>query len=303
MAFNINNFVKNSKDFKDPTLESNMVVVQETIDTTKNRKRKKNEIAPVQAAPPVPATSMSYVQENIPYASAYAETNKQLDDSIAQLNMLGMETISELNLVRASKIRNRHNIIRDMTENATSIINAKLAAIREKNNTINQINKLELDRLKQLKITASEEDDNTKIANLYNAFVNTPIGAGPGVLGPSMQEIIMNQPSGNAIPVTQIGDDQQMWEAGLSPAQNRMLLDAKGVIETIVMYDEATGNRWFEVVDKNTRQPVPNVEKPDNTNIYDLDINIRGNFAKDSNRGVVYPLVVINGGDQSIMQY
>lgn len=303
MAFNINNFVKNSKDFKDPTLESNMVVVQETIDTTKSRKRKKNEIAPVQAAPPVPATSMSYVQENIPYASAYAETNKQLDDSIAQLNMLGMETLAELNLVRASKIRNRHNIIRDMTENATSIINAKLSAIKEKNNTINQINKLELDRLKQLKITASEEDDNTKIANLYNAFVNTPIGAGPGVLGPSMQEIIMNQPSGNAIPVTQIGDDQQMWEAGLSPAQNRMLLDAKGVIETIVMYDEATGNRWFEVVDKNTRQPVPNVEKPDNTNIYDLDINIRGNFAKDSNRGVVYPLVVINGGDQSIMQY
>ena len=303
MSFNINKFVKGSEEFTDHQLEP--VVVVETIDNSKKKKAKKNELTTTQSTTiAVPSTSMSYIQENIPYASAYAETNQQLDETIAQLNMLGAEIVTDLNMVRSNKtLRNKYNIVNEMTQTATSIIGAKLSAIKEKNSTINSINKLELDRLKQVKVSASEEDDNTRIANLYDAFVNTPIGAGPGVLGPSMQDIIANGQSGSSVPMMSLGSDQQAWEAGLNPAENRMLLEAKGTIETIVMYDSITGNRWFEVVDKMTRQPVPNVEKPDSSYIYDLDINVRGGFAKDSNRGVSYPLICINGGDASITEY
>jgi hypothetical protein len=81
-----------------------------------------------------------------------------------------------------------------------------------------------------------------------------------------------------------------------------MLLEARGNIETVVMYDESTGNRWFDVVDKQTRQSVPNVERPDNTYIYDLDINIHGGYAKDSNLSKVYPLVVVNA-DSGMSEY
>lgn len=306
MAFNINKFVKGSDDFHDHALEQEMVVVTETIDETKKKKSKKNEVAPIQSAPniPVPATSMSYIQENIPYASAYAETNKQLDESIVQLNVLGAEIVTDLNMIRSNKtMRNRYGIINDMTQTATSILNTKLAAIKEKNNTINSINKLELDRLKQVKVAASEEDDNARIANLYDAFINTPIGVGPNILGPSMQDIIAGGQAGPSIPMMPIGNDQQAWEAGLNPAENRMLLEAKGAIETVVMYDSTTGNRWFEVVDKVTRQPIPNVEKPDSSYIYDLDLNVRGGYAKDGNRNVTYPLICINGMDTSITEY
>ena len=59
----------------------------------------------------------------------------------------------------------------------------------------------------------------------------------------------------------------------------------------------------YEVVDKVTKQPVPNVEKPDNNSVFDLDINTRGGFAKDSNRNVTYPLIVLNGGDTSMLEY
>ena len=250
------------------------------------------------------ATSMSYIQQNIPYASAYIDTNQQLDETIAQLNILGSEIVADLNMVRGSRtLKNKYSAINDMTQTATSILSTKLAAIKEKNSTINNINRLELDRLKQVKVSASEEDDNTRIANLYDAFINTPIGAGPGVLGPSMQDIIAGGQAGPSVPMMSIGNDQQLWEAGLNPAENRMLLEAKGAIETVVMYDSVTGNRWFEVVDKITRQPIPNVEKPDNSYIYDLDINIRGGFAKDGNRGVTYPLICINNGDTSITEY
>lgn len=306
MSFNINKFVKGSEDYTDHDLKQEMTVVTETIDETKKKRSKKNEVAPIPntATPIVASTSMSYIQENIPYASAYADTNQQLDETINALNMLGTDIVTDLNMVRSNKtLRNKYSIVNEMTQTATSIISTKLAAIKEKNSTINNINKLELDRLKQIKVSASEEDDNTRIANLYDAFINTPIGAGPGILGPSMQDIITGGQSGPSVPMMSLGNDQQMWEAGLNPAENRMLLEAKGSIETVVMYDSVSGNRWFEVVDRMTRQPVPNVEKPDNTYIYDLDINIRGGFAKDSNRGATYPLICINGGDTSITEY
>lgn len=301
-GFDINAFIKGSPEEKDHSITNEIVPVDNTVKKPAKRKKKEEVESTASVTTIVPETSMSYIQQNIPYATAYQETNKQLDESIMQLNALGGELISELQMVRGSKtLRNKYNIVNDMTATATTIITAKISAIKEKNKTINDVNHLELSRLKELKIQSSEEDDNTRIANLYDAFINTPIGAGPGVLGPSMQDMIIAG-GGQDLSRMAIGGDQAMWEQSLDPAQNRMVLEARGTIETVVMYDEATGNRWFEVIDKITRQPVPNVEKPDSTYIYDLDINIRGGFAKDSNRNTTYPLIVLHG-DTSIMEY
>jgi hypothetical protein len=306
LGFNINSFIKGSPEEKMVNVYSDNTPDIIDEEPKKKTKKKQADNPPAVAAPafPVPQTSMSYIQENIPYATAYQETNKQLDESIAQLNILGGELMTELQSVRASKtLRNKYNYINDMTTTCTSIISAKLAAIKEKNKTINDINHLELSRLKELKTQANAEDDNTRIANMYDAFINTPIGVGKGVLAPPMQDMMMVD---STIPQAMIGstmNEQSMWEQSLDPAQNRMVLEAKGTIETIVVYDNATGNRWFDVVDKVTRQSVPNVERPDSSYIYDIDINVRGGFAKDSMRNKVYPLVVLNPENDSINQY
>lgn len=303
IGFNISSFIKGSEESKNLTLATTQeMAVVETVPAKRGRKKKEESVTG-EVIIPTPQTSMSYVQDNIPYQVAYNETNQQLDESIQQLNMLGAEIMGDLHMIRSSKtLKNKYGYINDMTGNAVGIINAKIAAIKEKNKTINDINNLEIRRIKELKIQASEEDDNTRIANLYNAFVNTPIGMGPGVLGPSMQDAML---IGGAPDMARasIGSDQAAWEQSLDPAQNRMVLEAKGAIETVVVYDESTGNRWYDVVDKNTRQPVPGVEKPDASYIYELDINVRGGFAKDSNRNIIYPLVVINNGNASITEY
>ena len=301
-GFNVSSFVEGNEEHKDLTITREIAVV-ETTPVQRKRSKKKEETAVGEVVIPTPQTSMSYIQENIPYQIAYNETNQQLDESIQQLNMLGAEVMGDLQMIRGSKtLKNKYGFLNDMTGNAVAIINAKIAAIREKNKTINDVNNLEIRRIKELKIQSSEEDDNTHIANLYNAFVNTPIGMGPGILGPSVQDTMLIG-GGQDLARAAIGGDQAAWEQTLDPAQSRMLLEAKGSIETVVVYDESTGNRWYDVVDKNTRQPVPGVEKPDASYIYELDINVRGGFAKDSNRNVVYPLVVINNGNTSISEY
>lgn len=310
VAFNPNKFIKGYENENEHVIhgENTETTITNVTNTTnkKTRKSKKKEETEIVNKIPVPQTSMSYIQENIPYATAYQETNNQLDESIAQLNALGNEIVMELQSVRNSKtLRNKYNYINDMTTTATSIINAKISAIKEKNNTIKDINHLELTRLKELKTTLNQEDDNTRIANLYDAFINTPVGVGRAALAPPMQDIMMpnSDPTLNYLNIDNNSTEQNNWEQNLNPAQNRMLLEARGAIETVVVYDEITGNRWFDVVDKMTRQSVPNVEKPDSTYIYDLDINIHGGFAKDSNRNTIYPLIVIHGGDNSITEY
>lgn len=306
LGFDINKFIKGGNKENKHVINLSDDSIEES-NTTKKRGRKKKEdsentnIIQVNNTI-VPQSSMSYIQENIPYANAYTDTNKQLDDSIAQLNALGGELFTELQAIKASKtLKNKYGYINDMTATATSIITAKISAIKEKNKSINDANHLELARIKELKTTTSQEDDNIRISNMYDAFINTPIGVGRGVLGPSMQDVVIPN---NELTHYNIGDnDQAIWEQSLDPAQNRMILEAKGTIETVVVYDEASGNRWFDVIDKTTGNPVPNVEKPDSTYIYDLDINIRGGFAKDSNRNTVYPLIVVNNGDTSINNY
>lgn len=272
--------------------------------STKKRSSKKKDAEVVEPIP-IPQTSMSYIQENIPYQVAYNETNQQLDHAIHQLNALGADMMADLNMVRSSKtMKNKYNIVNDLTENAVSIINAKIAAIKEKNKTINDVNNLEIRRIKELKLSASNEDDNTRIANMYHAFVNYPMSQGPSVLGPNIQDVMFN--NGPVADMTRYSmgmDDTVAWQNSLNPAEQRMVLEAQGKIETVVVYDESSGNRYYSVVDKNTRQPVPNVETPDDSTIYNLDINVNGMYAKDINRNVTYPLVVINGSNSTINKY
>lgn len=315
MEFNIRSFIKGTEEEKNHTLQLSSSEQQEsennTTTTTSKRGRKKKEETTTnqqQLAIPIPSSSMSYVQENIPYASAYVDTNKQLDDSIAQLDILSGELFSELQNVKNSKtLKNKYGYMNDMTSTMANLISTKISAIREKNKSINDANHLELNRIKELKTSANAEDDNTRIANLYDAFINTPVGVGPRPsLAPSIQDMVMPQSSSSDVNYFNIGgmNDQQIWEANLSPSENRMVLDAKGLIDTVVMYDEATGNRWFEVIDKTTGQPMANVEKPDSTYIYDLDINVRGGYAKDSNINKIYPLIVINSeNNQNLNKY
>ena len=97
-------------------------------------------------------------------------------------------------------------------------------------------------------------------------------------------------------------NDQVMWENSLDPASNRMVLEAKGQIETVVMYDQSSGDRWFEVIDKTTGQPIPGVEKPNESFLYELTINVNGGYAKNSNLNITYPLIVV-GSPSNLAEY
>ena len=313
--FSINSFLKGRDEAEDKTINVPVdpTEPQESNDAPKKRSRKKTE-EPIVAQPvAVPMNSMSYVQNNVPYDMAYSETKRQLDETIGQLDSLGMDVMTDLQMVRANKsLKSKFMIMGNMTENAVGILNAKLNAIKEKNKITSDIQNLEIKRIKDLRMSTNEQDDNQRIADLYSAFINTPIGGGPMTahLAPSVQSMAMIGGTGD-LPRIAIGpggtDEVAAWQQGLSPAQNRMLLQAQGRLDIVVIYDESTGSRRFAALDKNTRQEVPNVELPSQDTVWELDLKLHtGNppFAKDVNRGAIYPVIIVNGGNEgSMSQY
>jgi len=280
------------------------VQIDQSEDSTPPKKRsyrkKKtdtSESTDVAVIPPIDQiTSATFITTSTPYTAAFTDTTTQLDNAIVEIDTLNSSLFTDLQTIKGSKtLKNKFNTIVGVTEVMGGLINTKISAIKEKNNIRSKALDYELKRQQLMKNQTNEQDENQQIANMYNAFINTPVGVGPS-LAPSLQDLTVA--NGIADMRMPIGSSDQMgadYMAGGSPAQNRMILEAKGQIDTVLCYDAASGNRWFDVVDKNTRQSVPNVEKPDESTIYEIDINLRGGYAKDPNRGVTYPLVVING--------
>ena len=306
-GFNINTFVNDNPESKNMTLAP-LSPVPESTNTPAKKQSSRKKKEPLEATPVVntmPDNSMSYVQNNVPYDVAYRESQGQLNDAITQLNIIGIDTMNDLQAIRSNKaIKGKYSIMSDMTANLTAIIGTKLSAIKEKNSIINNIQNLELKRVKDLKIDQSAVDDNTRIAELYDAFVRTSIGSGVGtnlnsVLGPSQGSMIMPGPM-NTLPRVGIVpngfDDTSEWQNTLSPAQNKMLLQAKGILDIVVMYDPKSGGRRYAAIDKTTGQEIPNVELPPANSVWDLDIRLNSGapFAKNSNLNITYPVLVMD---------
>ena len=307
-GFNVNSFVEGNPEEKDTSMVIIPELVTEPAKPKRTRKSKFEEGPPENNKALVASNSMSYIQQNIPYQNAYDNTNKQLDETINQLNALSIDAMNDLQLMRANKtLKNKYMTIGNLIEQNVSIINAKLNAIKEKNKVINDVNNLEIKRLKDLKMDASQEDADVKLANMYHAFVNTPIGANiqggvmgaglAGALGPSQNAMLMygnNQQNLNYGIIPGDNMDASKGLENMSPAQRRMFLQAQNIMETVVVYDENTGSRRYAAINKSTGQEIPGVELPNPETIYELDVNTYTKTAKDSSRNVVYPVIINN---------
>ena len=88
----------------------------------------------------------------------------------------------------------------------------------------------------------------------------------------------------------------------LTPEQNRMRMESNPNIQVVVRYDQATGQRYFDVVDKVTGTSVPNYPRPDNFLLEDTTIDIHTGIARNRNINTVWPLV-IEGQNTPITEY
>lgn len=270
-------------------------------DSSKKKKASKPktiEVTPdVKLANPIPGADVAEVD----YAGSYGETKNLLYGAIMQTDELSSEVKQDIDAVRASKtLKGKYTYLTNLTGTAASLITTKISAIKELNGIITQAHNLNLNRMKTLKLNESAENDDMRMMDIYSAFVNTPVGAYTPA-APNIQDITLgvNNPTGNVSGIEMVVPSQAQ---NLTPEQNRMRMESNPNIQVVVRYDQSTGQRCFDVIDKMSGASVPNYPRPDNFLLEDTTIDVHAGIARNRNINTVWPLVV-NGSNSFINEY
>ena len=275
-------------------------------DTNKPKKRStKTKSSPIVVDPtvsahldnPIPGAGVAETD----YSRTYGETSALLRGAIAQADQLSGEIKEDIDAVRASKtLKNKYTYITNLTGTASALLGTKISAIKELGSIATQINKMELDRFKTLKLDSKEETDDKRMMDIYSAFVNTPVGS---YVAPSMQDLTIGvnaqNASINSIEMVAPGTNTPVT---LTPEQNRMRMESNHNIQVVVRYDQSTGQRSFDVIDTNTGASIHNYPRPDDFLLEDTTIDVHSKIARNRNINQVWPLVTV-GGSGFINEY
>jgi len=239
---------------------------------------------------------------NVPIAEMYDETNDMLRETVSQLGVLQDELKTEFNQLRmSSRLKGKYQYMTDMASVISTITSTKLSAIKAINDNITTAAKLELSRVKDLKIDAG--DDNAAIMGLYKNLLDAPrqqlesTGFVPpqaiqGMDFPSF--IAQRAQSFDLIPPsdrTQLAPTDEF-----TPEQNRMIMEHNPDIKTVVVFDPKTESREFRCMNIKTGEQIDNMSLPDPFLLEDMNINFQTGIARNSNLNMNFPLATLEGG-------
>lgn len=300
--FNMDVLAKGANVPKEEEGNSALVpIAQEPPKKKRGRPRKEESSTDVTVVQRGSTTSsgLPLCQTNDPYEDTYEETNDMLRVSINQLDILANDVKSELDSIRSSKtLKGKYQYISELCATASGLISSKITAIKEINAVKTKCHELEIRRIKDIKsAAANQQDDDKYIADLYNAYINTPIGAAQH---PALQYNSANV-AGNmgvlmgGMSAAPTNEDQNFnnFMQNLTPEQNRMILGDSNNIETVVVYDPNTGDKMFDVIDTATGTPVPNYPRPDRGLLDDTSVDFNTGIATNTNIGQSWKVVVL----------
>lgn len=285
-----------NKSIKVPIIREPEIV---TTTAPKKRGRKKKKIDDENQSNGSETNSRAIV-ENTVYADTYADTNNMTYDIINQTDELLRECKQELDYIRSQRgVKGRYHYINDTVSSMGTLLSTKLAAIKEINSTIKAVNDNEYRRFKDMRAMDSM-DDNKAVMDAYSAFISAPVSA-PKYLLPGTANL-----TGGLDGIVQVSyptDVQETMNNGmmnylsnLSPEENLMLHDGNKDIEEVIVYDQATGAKYFQWMNTKTGMPVPNMPISSELTIEDFTIDPRTKLAKNNNLNCIKKVVVLNEG-------
>ena len=232
---------------------------------------------------------------------------------IQQSDMLMGEISSELDQYKRKPGyggRGRSMAISNLQNTQVGLLNTKLAAVRELNSMRSNINSLVMKDRAMTKDDGQDQGDKA-IMDAYNALVNaskynlpqlqpplhpSSLNTGVNLQGAQIATnvvgaaapIVTSEPgAAPAMPVAPI----TTFGAG-NPIQQRMVLEKNPNIQTVVVYNQNTGSKRFEVVDVTTGQSIPNVQRPGAFLLDDMKPDFRNGVATNSNANQSFPMVI-----------
>lgn len=292
-----------------PSLDTDADGVSTSTGKKRGRPKKKAADDPSNMVPAEePKGNLPLHQTNEAYLDSYGTTNALTQHIITEVDGLNGMVVNELRNIQASKtLKRKYEYMAQLAGTSSNLLGTKLTAVKEMNKVITDSHNLELKRIKDLKLNTQDQvDDDKYIMDMYNAFINTPVGTygGGGISTPSMADMTMMTGVGGVTRTPIVSASANTYDEymnNMSPVQNMMRLEQDPNAKTVVVYDASTGNRWFDVINTQTGESIPNVDKPDQMFLEDTMLDTRNSIARNTNLDTTYPLIVINNG--TMMEY
>ena len=147
---------------------------------------------------------------------------------------------------------------------------------------------------------AQENDQNTDkaVMDMYSAFISMPTDMNPGIaLGPTVNQLTYNPTITGAV-AQSIGqvDENAGYDNflnNMSPAQRLSLYESDPNVQQVVVYDNRTNTKRFEVMNVATGEIIPNVDKRDMMFMDDTVLDLDNHIARNINLNETYPIVEV----------
>jgi hypothetical protein len=270
-------------------------------EANKRRKKESTNIDPSTIVVANPENDIPMCQSNRPYNNSYSETNMMLRQVIGQIDDISNDVAEQIKEIKNSKtIKGKYNYLGTLTMTASGLVNTKISAIKEMNDTITQCHNLEMKRAKDILKVADVQvkgNDDDAIMNFYSSYIKAPTGNIN--YAPPISQLTSPAPGLPGFAIAPQGTNINNYDAGygnyvnnITPEQNMMVLESNPNVKTVVRYNPSNGMRAFDVVDMTTGQSVPNTPKPPNLILEDTIIDVKAGIARNANINAVYPLLI-----------
>lgn len=233
---------------------------------------------------------------NVVYADTYQETTGLLKSSIMDIDSMAAEIKQEMNSIRTSKtLKGKYTYYVNMANAYSALMSSRIGAIKEINSSIKNINDAEYRRHKD-NIAFESGNDDKYISDMYAAFVSTKTTPASQFVPPPTP-IEMTVGGYNMVPAT-AGNYEDIgyknYLSNLTPEQNAMLLENNPDIKEVVVYDKASGNKYFQWRNVKTGETVSNMPDTDPMFLDDTSIDPVRKVATNINMNKTWPVVVLN---------
>ena len=309
-VFNITGLVQKNED--DKIIVAPIEGIVEEVPKKKKRGRPPKEDTKGMVRVEESQRELNPLETNTPYINSYKATSNQLKATVAGIDTMVAQIHNDLMMVRNSKtLRRKYDYICELAGTEAGLISNRIAAIREINNTITNAHKLEMTRAKESNAMGlAIKDDDKAIMDMYNAYINTPMG----MVSAPPQMVTMNSviaaPTLAAMPIntqasisTESADDAafEQFKASQPVELGSIAMERNPNIKNVVVYNQETADKYFDVIDITTGQSVPGVTRPGAFLLRDMEIDIRNGIARNVQMNMDFPLVLV--GNRKIDEY
>ena len=285
---------------------ANTITVVEPEKPKKREKRKKevgDASAIVRANGKSSPESVSGEVEDPSTIYTYQETNGLLHETLGQIDAINVELVQEFNNVRQNRtMKNKYNILTNLSENIGSMLSNRIATIKEINNCITKANDLDYKKFKDVQAAKATMNDDKYITDLYQAFLQNPAAQAPSYQMPAVDQSILGSGIVRAN-VTQ-GDMQNTgvpmdvgylnYIANLTPEQNLMRYENDPNVQQVVVYDAQSGAKFFQMMNVATGEVIPNVPVYDQMMMENTTLDLNTGIAKNLDLNETFKIVQIN---------